>query len=170
MRKNRFGFRSLLVVVTICAFFVPPALHVFQWTRSVNGCYVHTRTTINPSIESRYRVAIMFDHLAEQPVIVAIEKASHNVERRLPSFCALERWHPGGRRSVASFEGLKVMGRLIVPTNRVQVFSSECGQTPRKLLMTREQYVAIAGRGILPKSDDELWNAVRFETSSFETQ
>ena len=60
---------------------------------------------------------------------------------------------------------LKVNGELIVPMEGVQVFSADLPQLPQKQVMTKEQYLVLAGSDVLPKSDDELWNALHLEAS-----
>ena len=56
---------------------------------------------------------------------------------------------------------LRVNGEVVVPVHGVQVFMADWGQSPRKMVLPHEQYLTIAGSGIMPKSDDDLWNALQ---------
>ena len=167
MRRIRFGTRSLLILVTACAFLMPLAIAAVRAYRLASGSrIVLTRAASDPAFDSRYRVAILYDCVASSPISVYIEKSSQNIERSdLPFFCTREVWvRTDGRRATCVMD-LKVNGELIVPMEGVQVFSADLPQLPQKQVMTKEQYLVLAGSDGLPKSDDELWNALHLEAS-----
>ena len=120
-----------------------------------------TRPASDPIFDARYRVAIMYDNVALKPIAIAIEKATHEIERNdLPTFCTRKLWVRTDQRRATSVMDLRVNGEIVVPMHGVQVFMADWGQSPRKMVLNHEQYVAIAGSNIMPKSDDDLWNAL----------
>ncbi len=134
-----------------------------HWLASSSRIVV-TRRASDPSFDSRYRVAILYDSVASSPIAFAIERAPQEIQRTdLPMFCTRKLWVRTDKRRAIGVMDLKVNGEIVVPMDGVQVFWSDWGKSPRKQVMTKEQYIAIAGLDIMPKSDDELWNALHLE-------